>query len=377
MVIVLGMGNFGISTGNIIQNAGNITGKIVTENSQISNLAGAVIGSIDSFDQVHITNDSDAKINGKVTIGNNGSVDNAGLINNSINSGSGNNIHNKSGGIINGNIITNTNSKVINDNNASISGLVFIKGNNATFDNNGIVGAAHITDGATSTNNNLIIGNNVVSLNEKSTLTNNGDIYIGYTYDNSTNTKTSASSNKDAYTAIDITGIDAKLFNNKTIHVSSSQHDIKVVSIKNGSEYVDTINSNIILNQEDNSIQKVDKDKGNNNTIIYVAGGNSATNIKGTLTLNDIGSSALWVQDQGQLTLSGTVKLNSKNITNASGNLDKNTQIRSFGAWIEGNGSKFTMKDNAQILLNADRAIGVHIRDGAMAEINDHPLIKF
>jgi len=121
----------------------------------------------------------------------------------------------------------------------------------------------------------------------------------------------------------------------------------------------------------------VDKDKGNNNTIIYVAGGNSATNIKGTLTLNDIGSSALWVQDQGQLTLSGTVKLNSKNITNASGNLDKNTQIRSFGAWIEGNGSKFTMKDNAQIILNADPAIGVHIRDGATAEINDHAGLVF
>ncbi|WP_392551588.1 autotransporter outer membrane beta-barrel domain-containing protein [Orbus wheelerorum] len=372
---VYGPGNFGVSSGNIIKNAGNITGKIITENSHISNLTGAIIGSIESLDEVHIINSLGAKIAGKVTIGNNGSIDNIGSINDSITTGSDSNITNQSGGIINGSIITKTSSHVTNDNNANISGSVVITGNSSTFDNNGVVGGSSSTDGAISTNNNLIIGNNVVNLKTNSTLTNNGDIYVGYTYNNSTNTKAIASNNNDAYSAIDITDLNTQLINNKTIHVSSSQHDINVISIKNGSEYVDTVNSNIVLNEENSIIQNVDKDKGNNNTIIYVAGNNTATDIKGTLTLNDAGSSALLVKDQGKITLSGTVNLNSKNIYDS--NTNQSSQVRSFGAWIEGDGARFTMKDNAQIHLNADRAIGVHIRDGATAEIDDHAGIVF
>ncbi|RKS87354.1 autotransporter family porin [Orbus hercynius] len=345
------------SSGNhsttLIENAGLINGVVSISDGTVKNKTGAIINSINGQDQVTIVNDADAIIRGKVIMNQNGSLNNSGTISDSVTAKDG--------------------SIVKNNNGATIGGVVIVSGVGTTFENDGVAGGAHTAYGAASTNNNILIGDGVVALDNKATLVNNGQIYIGYQYDSQTQTISNKSSNKGAYTAITVAGEGSELINNKDVYVSSSQHDVKVVQVSDGGHYADKADSIIVLNKENNPISDVDKNRGNDNKVIYVSDRKSAVTINGTITLNDVGSTALWTDNGGQITLAGTVNLNGQNAVSSDGE----SAVRSFGAWVQGENAKLIMNGNSAININADRAIGVHIRDGASAEINDHAGLTF
>lgn len=375
-IVVMGTGNYGTSTGNIIENAGKITGKVTTENAKVTNLDGGSLGGVDGGQNVSVINQNNAEITGNVSLGNTGSVSNSGSILGSITGGINSTISNNSGGKIGGGITVHDGSTVHNNEGGDIDGTVIVVGKNSSFINDGIVGGAHAENGAIITNNNLIIGSGVADLTDESVLTNNGDIYIGYSLDKNGQAIIGNANTKN-YNGINISGIGTQLVNNKNIFVSATQHNVNVVSVSGGGEYIDTVGSVITLNKEDQPITAVDKDMGNDNKAIYVTGSDAKATIKGTITLNDVGSTALWVQDGGRINLSGTINLNSKNVADASGDPAKDVQVSNFGAWIQGENSTLVMDGNSLINLNSDRAIGVHVRDGARAEINDSAGITF
>lgn len=329
-ISLLGTGN---ATGNLIDNKGQITGSITTENVTLNN-SGRIDGSISAGQNAKITNKENAIINGGITAQNN--------------------------------------STIVNENGALIGGVVVVRGEGASFDNKGTVGGAFAFDGATVSNNNLFLGSsNIVSLGNGSALNNNGDIYIGYSsVDLENETAVVGSANTTKYTAMQVSGAGTVFNNNHNVFLSSSQSNVTVISVANSGKYIDDKDAKIVLNKENQTITGVDKDTGNNNTAIYVTGTGTDATINGTITLNDVGSTGVWIQNGGSSTLSGIVNLNGQNGVGE-------TQVRSFGAWVQGDGTTFTMNGNAQINMNSERAIGVHIRDGAKAEINDHASITF
>ncbi|WP_392559595.1 autotransporter outer membrane beta-barrel domain-containing protein [Orbus mooreae] len=372
IVVKTGTKSSGNNSTNLIDNEGIIKGSVTTEDADIINKSSASIGSIIGGNNVNITNNSNATILGNITLNNNGSLINSGSIGGSIIAQTNNNIVNNA--TINGGIIAREGSTVKNESDGIVGGTVVAIGNGTTFENNGVVGGSHAVNGASSVNNNIIVGDGVVSLSDQASLVNNGQIYIGYAYNASTNDVSDSGSNQKAYTAMTISGNGTELVNNKDIYVSASQHDVNVISVDNGGQYTDKANSVIIFNKENAAVSNVDKDTGNNNKALYVSGSNSKATINGQIQLNDVGSTGLWVQDGGDVILNGIIDINSQNITSNTGS---ESSVRSFGAWVQGNGSKLTMNGDSEINMNADRAIGVHIRDGASAEILDHAGITF
>lgn len=375
---------------NLVDNAGKITGKVTIEDGDVLNKTGASIGSIEGFNNVSIDNQQGATVVGGVGIGHNSSVNNSGGIGGGVNAGNNANILNNGGAVIGGGITAGSNANILNssgahigggiiarknsivknETDAVIDGAVLVVGNGAVFENYGTAGGAYAAEGALSINHHIIVGDGVVNLNSDATLINNGQIYIGYKADISG----VAGGNSKAYSAINISGQGSELVNNKDIFVSSSQHDVNVISVTDGGTYNDTIDSIIILNKEDNIITGVDKERGNDNKVFYIKGVNSQATINGQVQLNDAGSTGLWIQDGGNVILNGIIDVNGINITSVAGT---ESQVRSFGAWVQGEGSKLTLNGNAEINMNAERAIGVHIRDGATAEISDQAGILF
>lgn len=351
---------------NSVENHGLISGTATVDNGKITNYGGATLGGA-AGNQVEVINESGALITGSVNVGDNSTVTNDATIMGSITAGKNAEINNHDGALVNGWVTAQEGSTVINDSDAVINGTVVVNGNNASFTNNGVAGGTHAANGANSTNNNLIIGggDGIVNLDSNSTFTNNGDIYVGYVNNNGVAEVGSAAGK---YNAMTLSGT-AELVNNKNIYVAGNQHDVVVVNIGDHAQYSDTVTSKLIINQENNPISGVDSDKGSNNIAVLASGSGTKATIQGLIVLNDAGSTALQALDGGHINLTGSVELNSQNI--------ETTQIRSFGAWIEGEGSTLTMSGDAVINMNADRAIGVHIRDGATANIGKDAGITF
>ena len=95
----------------------------------------------------------------------------------------------------------------------------------------------------------------------------------------------------------------------------------------------------------------------------------STADIAGTITLKDSGSRAVLAQDNGQVTFSGTVNLDSKDVGDAA--------LVNIGLQSENEGSQITMKDSAVVNINSNRGIGVHVRDQGRVIVNDQAGVTF
>lgn len=365
-ITISGLGNSG---GNIVSNLGIISGNVNIENGQVDNNGTGIIGSITGKDNVKVNNIDTAEIRNSVELGNNSEVNNDSTIGVSVTVGNNSTITNNSGATIGGWVIALDGSTVINNDDATIKGVVAVDGSGASFVNDGVAGGAKAANGAVVTNNNLIAGEGSIGLYSQSTFTNDGDIYIGFAYDQASKQVNTDESNKAAYAAMTVSDTGTQLVNNKNIYVSGNQHDVSIVSIVNQATFNHSASSVIELNHDDAIASTLSKETGNNNTAVTVSGNGSIANIEGLVSLNDTGSTGIVVKDSGLVTLTGTVNLNSQVIDG--------TSIRSFGAWVQDEGSKLVIADNAEINMNADRAIGVHVRDGATAEIKDSASITF
>lgn len=365
-ITITGLGNSG---GNIVTNLGIISGNVSIENGQVDNSGTGIIGSITGKDNVKVNNVDTAKINNSVELGNNSEVNNDSSIGVSVTVGKNSKIMNNSGATIGGWVIALGGSTVINKDDATIKGIVAVDGTGSSFVNDGVAGGAKAANGAIISNNNLIAGEGSIGLYSQSTFTNDGDIYIGFAYDQTAKQVNTDVGNKDAYAAITVSDSGTQLVNNKNIYVSGNQHDVSIVSIVNNGIFTHGSSSIIELNHDDTIASTLSKETGNNNVAVTVSGSGSTANIDGLVYLNDTGSTGLVVKNSGLVTLTGKVNLNSQDIDG--------TSIRSFGAWVQDEGSKLVIADNAEINMNADRAIGVHVRDGAIAEIKDSASITF
>jgi autotransporter family porin len=374
-ISVTGQGANNGADQNSIDNKGTITGSTTLENGALTNHTGASMGTVYG-ENVSVTNQTGAIIKGSVLLGDNSSVDNSADITGSVYVGQNSSVVNQSGAVVGGSVVAHNNSTITNQSDAKITGIVLVEGDNAKFVNDGYAGGTFSKNGALTENNFIMLGSEMIKLENQSKLINNGDIYIGYQDIGGVMTPLTSGGK---YSAISVIGDGSKLINNKHIHVAENQSAVNVVHITDGGEYSDTASSTLKINENNSSITHADRDTGNDNKAIFVSGANSKATVNGLIELNDIGSTGFWLQNGAQAVLNGIINLNGQNIKdpNDPTNPAAELSVRNFGAWAVGDGSKFTMNGNAEINMNADRAIGVHIRDGASAEINDNAGITF
>ena len=316
------------------------------------------------------------------------------VVSGSIAAGENAKVTNKAGSTVAGFITVKNGSTIKNDANATIKGVVVANGETASFTNEGVVsGSINAVNGATGTNAANLVSEgqkDIIKLESGSKATNTGHIYIGYKQkDGATPTDPKeivVSEKADDYKAINVNGKDG---NNKSstfitdgnskIYLAGNQTRATVVNVEKGGHYVATSAAEIVLNKEEltpvttdpaegSNQVKLDPEVGNNNTAVLVDEGSTA-DIAGTITLKDSGSRAVLAQDKGQVTFSGTVNLDSKDVGDAA--------LVNIGLQSENEGSQITMKDSAVVNINSNRGIGVHVRDQGRVIVNDQAGVTF
>ncbi|WP_434777931.1 autotransporter outer membrane beta-barrel domain-containing protein [Neisseria sp. Ec49-e6-T10] len=366
------------NTSNTVNNQGKITGVVSIVNGTVNNKNNNIGGNI-------------AEI-GSITGGNNVVVNNDGIVRGSVNLGANSQINNHNGSTILGNaVVSGSTSTIDNQENSTIGGIAIVQ-DGASFINNGTAGGAHAINGGQSINNSIIIGANVGKVTNNSQYTNSdtGSIYIGYTKNAPGKPAVGSggmlSNIEYVSPGIDVNGNggQAILNNEGDIYFAGNLKASTAIRLVNGGQYKDTSDATVTLNANNSDVSNHISDyldssyealRGNDNRAFWVGAGGQAT-VNGTVELNDTGSTAFYIQNGGQVTLNGQLNLNSQNIKNSADPLLE-TSLRNFGAWVEGEDSQFTMNGTASIAMNADRAVGVHIRDGAKAQINDQAGIVF
>ena len=375
---------------NTLNNKGEITGHTymangsITNEGKMSNITGK---------KVKVDNKSGATA-GNIDVGDGSEVTNDGAVSGSIAAGENAKVTNKAGSTVAGFITVKNGSTIKNDANATIKGVVVANGETASFTNEGVVsGSINAVNGATGTNAANLVSEgqkDIIKLESGSKATNTGHIYIGYKQkDGATPTDPKeivVSEKADDYKAINVNGKDG---NNKSstfitdgnskIYLAGNQTRATVVNVEKGGHYVATSAAEIVLNKEEltpvttdpaegSNQVKLDPEVGNNNTAVLVDEGSTA-DIAGTITLKDSGSRAVLAQDKGQVTFSGTVNLDSKDVGDAA--------LVNIGLQSENEGSQITMKDSAVVNINSNRGIGVHVRDQGRVIVNDQAGVTF
>ena len=375
---------------NTLNNKGEITGHTymangsITNEGKMSNITGK---------KVKVDNKSGATA-GNIDVGDGSEVTNDGAVSGSIAAGENAKVTNKAGSTVAGFVTVKNGSTIKNDAGATIKGVVVANGETASFTNEGVVsGSINAVNGATGTNAANLVSEgqkDIIKLESGSKATNTGHIYIGYKQkDGATPTDPKeivVSEKADDYKAINVNGKDG---NNKSstfitdgnskIYLAGNQTRATVVNVEKGGHYVATSAAEIVLNKEEltpvttdpaegSNQVKLDPEVGNNNTAVLVDEGSTA-DIAGTITLKDSGSRAVLAQDKGQVTFSGTVNLDSKDVGDAA--------LVNIGLQSENEGSQITMKDSAVVNINSNRGIGVHVRDQGRVIVNDQAGVTF
>ena len=288
-------------------------------------------------------------------------------------------------GVISGNV-SGSDSTLDNDDAAVIHGNVAFSGADSEILNAGTInGSVSVSKGAQVNNSSDIIGSGktVVAVSSGSGYVGGADsnIYIGYAnkdqWDDPATPKASGSNivsgNSRPYTGINIEN--GSFENAGTIYLAGSQVDIVGIRITGDADYKDYQSAEIILNNE-NDLGGLDRT--NNNTAILVENitdyQNNPLEINSKITLNDVGGTGIEVRNYADVTLNNDINLNSVG--------DGVT----YGAFVDGSYSKegavdkgapkFTLVDS-NININADKGIGLHIRNGGMAAIEGDSTIQF
>lgn len=288
-------------------------------------------------------------------------------------------------GVISGNV-SGSDSTLDNDDAAVIHGNVAFSGADSEILNAGTInGSVSVSKGAQVNNSSDIIGSGktVVAVSSGSGYVGGADsnIYIGYAnkdqWDDPATPKASGSNivsgNSRPYTGINIEN--GSFENAGTIYLAGSQVDVVGIRITGDADYKDYQSAEIILNNE-NDLGGLDRT--NNNTAILVENitdyQNNPLEINSKITLNDVGGTGIEVRNYADVTLNNDINLNSVG--------DGVT----YGAFVDGSYSKegavdkgapkFTLVDS-NININADKGIGLHIRNGGMAAIEGDSTIQF
>ena len=375
---------------NTLNNKGEITGHTymangsITNEGKMSNITGK---------KVKVDNKSGATA-GNIDVGDGSEVTNDGAVSGSIAAGENAKVTNKAGSTVAGFVTVKNGSTIKNDSGATIKGVVVANGDTASFTNEGVVsGSINAVNGATGTNAADLVSEgqkDIIKLESGSKATNKGHIYIGYKQkDGATPTDPKeivVSEKADDYKAINVNGKDGNnkpstfsTDDNSKIYLAGNQTRATVVNVEKGGHYVATSAAEIVLNKEEltpvttdpaegSNQVKLDPEVGNNNTAVLVDEGSTA-DIAGTITLKDSGSRAVLAQDNGQVTFSGTVNLDSKDVGDAA--------LVNIGLQSENEGSQITMKDSAVVNINSNRGIGVHVRDQGRVIVNDQAGVTF
>lgn len=375
---------------NTLNNKGEITGHTymangsITNEGKMSNITGK---------KVKVDNKSGATA-GNIDVGDGSEVTNDGAVSGSIAAGENAKVTNKAGSTVAGFVTVKNGSTIKNDAGATIKGVVVANGDTASFTNEGVVsGSINAVNGATGTNAADLVSEgqkDIIKLESGSKATNTGHIYIGYKQkDGATQTDPKeivVSEKADDYKAINVNGKDGNdkpstfiTDGNSKIYLAGNQTRATVVNVEKGGHYVATSAAEIVLNKEEltpvttdpaegSNQVKLDPEVGNNNTAVLVDEGSTA-DIAGTITLKDSGSRAVLAQDKGQVTFSGTVNLDSKDVGDAA--------LVNIGLQSENEGSQITMKDSAVVNINSNRGIGVHVRDQGRIIVNDQAGVTF
>lgn len=224
-----------------------------------------------------------------------------------------------------------------------------------------------VKDNSTFTNDGIITGryddkhNPLINISH-SEFNHNGDIYIGYAAINNNVIPPDEATAQDHYKGIVITDKSTAIMSDKSnIFLASTQSNVEVISVEQGASL--TSDTQITLGKQSGGAM------GEANTALTVSGTGSNASIGGAITLYDIGSTGVKVKEGGDASITSTITLASKNKT-AGGD-------RNFAAWVEGKESRLTLSDGSHIDLQADSAIGVHVRNGGQVTIEQDADITF
>lgn len=308
-----------------------------------------------------------------------------------INDGRTRNIISDSSVVTNNGIIKDlelkNNSTGHNTLNALINGKVKVY-KDSNFTNDGKISGSIITyEGANAYNNNLLVGTNVLSVNEGSNYVNGetSDAYLGYTlikkqdeHGNVTiddiSTEPISSTNKEIYIGMDIQGN----YENQgsKINVSGEQKNIVAIKISGNANYKDVAGKTLItLNANDLKITNLPKG-GNSNTAIRVDKAKNPTIIQTRIKLNDSGSVGIHVINSTITYKNGNIEVNSKDLPNGNDNT-------AIGIFIDGTPTSESINNgyatitNSTIKINGNSSIGIHVRNNAEISFDENSNLVF
>lgn len=261
-------------------------------------------------------------------------------------------------------IFANGNSQIKNDGIINIaahqynwSSYAVMLNGSSSFNNNtsGIINVATGGEPDNSLNGLFTYG---LMLQDNSTANNSGNIYIGRTAQSS---QTDTTNNVDIkLPAIGVYNAGGSFVNNGTITIEDQvSNAIAVQADGKASTTTLTIQQNGVINVNG-------KTDGTN---VAVDGINKASKITNSGEINLTGYNGIAIR------LSGGSKATSSGKINITGSNSANASQKNFGAWVEGAGSELTLTGG--INLDADNAIGLHARDGALIDISDTGKVTF
>lgn len=357
-----------------ISATGNVGSAILLDTGTITN-SGTIANA--SIANGTFTNNNGANA-GAVAASNNSKVDNA--VGATITGGiTGDNSEINNNGSVVGNITGSNGASITNT--GSVTGAV--GGNNSTIVNTGTAGSVWGSGNSKVTNDNqTLVGTQILSLSGTSEYTGtNGDYYIGY--DRSTYTPgsgvvpTELASGVDnaKYNGIISTGAKKLDISDSRVYLASTTNEVNGITLTGDTKYTDTVNTSVTSNAANNSIPVGDLQEGNANNLFYVYGTTNPITINSTINMNDLGSVGIRADHSANVIYAGTMNLNS--IHGADGTILPSFGIRSDGSSDEIGDPKTTITLKGTVNINADRGIGIHVRDGGTVIIDDGAAINF
>lgn len=277
--------------------------------------------------------------------------------------------------------VTGVDSVLTNNVDGSINGEVNFTGENSHIDNKGVINASvDLADKADILNSGDIILNADKALKLKDGASyvgeSSGNIYIGYQskekWDDPNTPKVDASNTSGNKSGISV--VDGSFENAGKIYVSGTQMDVVAVNISGKSSYKDYSGAEIILDAENTNGQAPRK---NNNKAILVSNiedyQNKPIEINTKITMKDRGGTGIEVRNYADVILKNDI------------NIDSVGDGVSYGIFVDGSyaknqedkgAPKFTMSSGS-ININADKGIGMHIRNGGLATVKGDASIEF
>lgn len=327
------------------------------DNSYIHNHPGATSGSI-TMTNGTVTNDEGSTVEGSIFGYNHTTIEN----------------HAKVSGSIFG-----YNHTTIN-NTADIKGS--IGGNNVNITNSGTAAGIWGVGNSRIDNKHTLVGKNILDITDSTYIGKSVNHYIGYDISTYTNQgsdpvelqKSPLVSVSD-YTGILSGGESTLDLSGANVYLASTTNRVTGIGLTGDTTYIDTKDTTVTSNKNHYPISAGELNQGNANNLFYVYSNKKPITINSNIIMNDVGSTAVKADHNGQVNYAGTVNLNSQNTSTGEA-------LPSFGIYADGSyddpaKNRTTVNLAGNIYINADHGIGIHVREGAKVNILNNAKITF